>query len=53
MVTCLNYYMYNNFTKLFQLLPDDSQTSVAVQKQILKIFFALTQYVLPLDLITR
>jgi hypothetical protein len=36
-----------------QLLPDDSQSSVAVQKQILKIYFALTQFVLPLDLITR
>lgn len=36
-----------------QLLGDDSQDSVAVQKQILKIYFALTQYVLPLDLITR
>ena len=30
-----------------------SQQSVAVQKQILKIYFALTQYVLPLDLITK
>ena len=30
-----------------------SQDSVSVQKQILKIYFALTQYVLPLDLITR
>ena len=27
--------------------------SVSVQKQILKIYFALTQYVLPLDLITK
>ena len=34
-------------------MPDDSADSVAVQKQILKIFFALTQYVLPLDLISR
>ena len=30
-----------------------SQDSVSVQKQILKIYFALTQYVLPLDLITK
>jgi len=36
-----------------QLMPDPSQQSVAVQKQILKIYFALTQYVLPLDLITK
>jgi len=38
---------------LVQLMPDESQQSVAVQKQILKIYFALTQYVLPLDLITK
>merc|ERR1719460_2036146 len=36
-----------------QLMPDPSQDSVSVQKQILKIYFALTQYVLPLDLITK
>lgn len=36
-----------------RLLPDDSESSVSLQKQILKIFFALTQYTLPLDLITR
>lgn len=38
---------------LVQLMPDDSFSSVAVQKQILKIYFALTQYVLPLDLISK
>ena len=36
-----------------QLINDQSQESVSVQKQILKIYFALTQYVLPLDLISR
>ncbi|XP_077868643.1 importin-7 isoform X2 [Saccoglossus kowalevskii] len=36
-----------------QLLPDASEPSVLMQKQILKIFFALIQYNLPLDLITR
>jgi len=36
-----------------QLMTDDTQHSVSVQKQILKIYFALTQYVLPLDLITK
>ena len=41
------------FNLLIKLMPDDSADSVAVQKQILKIFFALTQYVLPLDLISR
>ena len=36
-----------------QLMADDYQLAVSVQKQILKIYFALTQYVLPLDLITK
>ena len=36
-----------------QLINDQSQESVSIQKQILKIYFALTQYVLPLDLITK
>ena len=31
----------------------DSQDSVTIQKQILKIYFALTQYSLPLDLISK
>jgi len=41
------------YSVLVQLMPDDSSDSVAVQKQILKIYFALTQYVLPLDLISK
>ncbi|XP_075230091.1 importin-7 msk [Lycorma delicatula] len=36
-----------------RLLPDQSEQSVLLQKQILKIYFALTQYVLPLDLISK
>lgn len=36
-----------------QLLPDQSEQSVLLQKQILKTYFALTQYTLPLDLITK
>ncbi|KAK2188208.1 hypothetical protein NP493_140g03054 [Ridgeia piscesae] len=36
-----------------QLLPDESEMSVLLQKQILKIFSALTQYFLPLDLISK
>ena len=35
------------------MINDESQDAVSVQKQILKIYFALTQYVLPLDLITK
>ena len=40
-------------TTMCYLTTYSSQYSVSVQKQILKIYFALTQYVLPLDLITR
>ncbi|KAK6629508.1 hypothetical protein RUM43_003325 [Polyplax serrata] len=36
-----------------QLMPDPSEQSVLLQKQILKTFFALTQYTLPLELITK
>ncbi|XP_012141645.1 importin-7 msk [Megachile rotundata] len=38
---------------MLRLLPDSSEQSVLLQKQILKIFFALTQYTLPLDLISK
>lgn len=36
-----------------RLLPDPSEQSVLLQKQIIKIYFALTQYTLPLDLIGK
>ncbi|KAI9588673.1 importin-7 [Glossina fuscipes] len=35
------------------LMNDQSEQSVLLQKQILKIYYALTQYSLPLDLITK
>ena len=38
---------------LVNLLPDLSEQSVLLQKQILKIFYALTQYSLPLSLLTK
>lgn len=41
------------YQRAVHLLPDTSDLSVLVQKQILKIFFALVQYFLPLDLISR
>lgn len=41
------------YTLCVRLLPDQSEQSVLLQKQILKIFFALTQYSLPLNLISR
>ncbi|XP_050295459.1 importin-7 [Anthonomus grandis grandis] len=36
-----------------RLLPDSSEQSVLLQKEGLKIYFALTQYILPLDLISK
>lgn len=35
------------------LMPDASEVAVLLQKQILKIFFALVQYFLPLNLIPK
>ncbi|CAG9771004.1 unnamed protein product [Ceutorhynchus assimilis] len=36
-----------------RLLPDASEQSVQLQKEGLKVYFALTQYILPLDLISK
>ncbi|XP_021492113.1 importin-8 isoform X2 [Meriones unguiculatus] len=39
--------------QVLQLLPDASHYSVLLQKQILKIFYALVQYALPLQLVNH
>ncbi|XP_052031302.1 importin-8 isoform X2 [Apodemus sylvaticus] len=39
--------------QILQLLPDASHYSVLLQKQILKIFYALIQYALPLQLVNH
>ncbi|XP_034367470.1 importin-8 isoform X1 [Arvicanthis niloticus] len=39
--------------QILQLLPDASHYSVLLQKQILKIFYALVQYALPLQLVNH
>ncbi|PIO00699.1 hypothetical protein AB205_0038510 [Aquarana catesbeiana] len=39
--------------QIVQLLPDPSHYSVLMQKQILKIFYALIQYTLPLQLVNN
>ncbi|PKU35674.1 importin-8 [Limosa lapponica baueri] len=39
--------------QMIQLLPDNSHYSVLLQKQILKIFYAFVQYVLPLQLLNN
>eukprot|EP00088_Acartia_fossae_P059408 TRINITY_DN7049_c0_g1_i5.p1 TRINITY_DN7049_c0_g1~~TRINITY_DN7049_c0_g1_i5.p1 ORF type:complete len:1055 (-),score=320.46 TRINITY_DN7049_c0_g1_i5:228-3392(-) len=49
----MNLLLPQIYNLICQLLPDDSQDSVTIQKQILKIYFALTQYSLPLNLISR
>ncbi|XP_067646959.1 importin-7 [Eurosta solidaginis] len=38
---------------MINLMNDQSEQSMLLQKQILKIYYALTQYTLPLDLITK
>ncbi|KAK9876762.1 hypothetical protein WA026_015003 [Henosepilachna vigintioctopunctata] len=53
----LNEAMNLLFPQLYQLvvrlLPDNSEQSVLLQKEGLKVYFALTQYVLPLELISK
>ena len=39
--------------RLCQLADDQSDLSVLTQKQILKIFFTFTQFVLPLDVLDK
>ncbi|RXG69818.1 Importin-7 [Armadillidium vulgare] len=41
------------YERIVRLLPDQSEPSTLLQKIILKIFYALTQFHLPLDLMTR
>ena len=41
----MNLLLPQLYAIITQLLPDQSIQSVSVQKQILKIYFALTQYV--------
>ncbi|XP_017783558.1 PREDICTED: importin-7 [Nicrophorus vespilloides] len=38
---------------VIRLLPDPSEQAVLLQKESLKVYFALTQYTLPLDLISK
>ena len=46
----LSPIMYQSFV---HLMPDPSEQSVLLQKQMLKIFYALVQYSLPLSLLTK
>ncbi|XP_076310776.1 importin-7 msk isoform X2 [Tachypleus tridentatus] len=49
----MNLLLPMMYQRIVQLLPDQSETSVLLQKQILKIFPALVQYFLPLELISK
>lgn len=49
----MNLLLPQLYQLVVRLLPDASDQSVLLQKEGLKIYFALTQYILPLDLITK
>nr|BAN20938.1 importin 7 [Riptortus pedestris] len=53
LIEAMNLLLPLIYDLIGRLLPDESEQSVLLQKMILKIYFALTQYVLPLELITR
>nr|AAH64673.1 Ipo7 protein [Danio rerio] len=53
LVAAMQIFMPMLKDRFIQLLPDTSADSVLVQKQILKILYALFQYNLPLDLPVR
>nr|AAI55061.1 Ipo7 protein [Danio rerio] len=53
LVAAMQIFMPMLKDRFIQLLPDTSADSVLVQKQILKILYALFQYNLPLELINR
>lgn len=49
----MNLLLPQLYQLVARLLPDPSEQAVLLQKEALKIYFALTQYTLPLDLISR
>lgn len=49
----MNLLLPQLYQMVVRLLNDESEQAVLLQKESLKVFFALTQYTLPLDLITR
>uniref|UniRef100_A0A671PKH4 Importin-7-like n=1 Tax=Sinocyclocheilus anshuiensis TaxID=1608454 RepID=A0A671PKH4_9TELE len=53
LVAAMQIFMPMLKDRFIQLLPDPSNDSVLVQKQIFKILYALVQYNLPLELINR
>lgn len=49
----MNLLLPQLYQLVIRLLSDPSEQSVLLQKEALKVFFALTQYTLPLDLISK
>lgn len=53
LIEAMNLLLPMIYNLMINLMNDQSDQSLLLQKQILKIYYALTQYSLPLDLITK
>lgn len=53
LVAAMQHFLPVLKDRFIQLLSDQSDQSVLIQKQIFKIFYALVQYTLPLELINQ
>ncbi|XP_068117032.1 LOW QUALITY PROTEIN: importin-7 [Hyperolius riggenbachi] len=53
LIAAMQHFLPMLKERFIQLLPDTSEQSVLIQKQIFKIFYALVQYTLPLELINQ
>lgn len=53
LIEAMNMLLPMMYQRCVQLLSDPSDSSVLLQKQILKVFYALVQYSLPLDLLSK
>uniref|UniRef100_A0A8C4R754 Importin N-terminal domain-containing protein n=2 Tax=Eptatretus burgeri TaxID=7764 RepID=A0A8C4R754_EPTBU len=53
LLAAMQHFMPILQQRCLQLMPDPSEQSALIQKQILKIFFALVQYTLPLGLVNE
>ncbi|XP_044535285.1 importin-8 isoform X2 [Gracilinanus agilis] len=53
LIAAMHVFLPRIQQQIIQLLPDPSHYSVLLQKQILKIFYALVQYALPLQLVNN
>uniref|UniRef100_G3TXK7 Importin 8 n=1 Tax=Loxodonta africana TaxID=9785 RepID=G3TXK7_LOXAF len=53
LIAAMHVFLPRIQQQIIQLLPDSSHYSVLLQKQILKIFYALVQYALPLQLMNH